>query len=203
MIALIDYGMGNIHSVKKALEASAGEVLVTSKGADILAADKIVLPGVGAFDDAMDELDCRGLTAVLKSAAESGKPLLGICLGMQLLFERSEEAKLRKGLGVLKGEVKRFPEGSFKIPHIGWNQARQSNKASGLFKGVDEGAYFYFCHSYYCQPKDKSMISANCDYGLVFACAVESGNLFGLQFHPEKSQGAGLKIMDNFVRLCS
>ena len=203
MVALIDYGMGNIHSVKKALEICGAEVLVTNNPKDILFSEKIVLPGVGAFDDAMRELEKQGLASVIKDEVKNKKPFLGICLGMQLLFERSEEAKANKGLGILKGIVKKFPKGNFKVPHMGWNQIK--NKQIGrcpLLKEISDDAYVYFCHSYYPKPKDKDVIAATTDYGVNFASVVNREHVFGVQFHPEKSQGMGLKILDNFCKLC-
>lgn len=201
MIALIDYGMGNIHSVKKALESCGAKVLVTNNPADILSCEKIVLPGVGAFDDAMLELEKQGLVSVIKSEIKTKKPFLGICLGMQLLFENSEEAKTKKGLGILKGRVKRFLKTSFKVPHMGWNQIK-FNPECPMFKGMADNSYVYFCHSYYPEPKDKSVNAATCDYGVDFTAGVWQGNVYGVQFHPEKSQVTGLKIIDNFINLC-
>lgn len=203
MVALIDYGMGNIHSVKKALETCGAKVLVTNNPKDILLSRKIVLPGVGAFDDAMGKLEEQGLASVIKEGIKNKKPFLGICLGMQLLFEESEEAKKKKGLSILKGRVKKFPSGDFKVPHMGWNQIKScGGNRSILLEGVAEGADLYFCHSYYPQPKDKAIIAATTEYGLNFASFVQRENVFGVQFHPEKSQETGLKIMGNFVRLC-
>ncbi|PIP19556.1 MAG: imidazole glycerol phosphate synthase subunit HisH [Candidatus Omnitrophica bacterium CG08_land_8_20_14_0_20_41_16] len=212
MIALIDYGMGNIFSVKKALELCGAGVLVTNNPADILSCEKIVLPGVGAFDDAMFELEKQGLVPVIKNEVKSKKPFLGICLGMHLLFENSEEAKIRKGLGILKGRVRKFLKGSQKVPHIGWNQVNLNNSgpmADGrwpmqcpLLKNIKDGSYVYFCHSYYVEPDDKSIVALTCDYGVDFTAGVWQGNVYGVQFHPEKSQEVGLKILENFVNLC-
>jgi glutamine amidotransferase len=201
MIAIIDYGMGNIHSVKKALELFGAEVLVTNNSKDIKSSKKIILPGVGAFDDAMFELEKQGLDAIIKSEVKNKKPILGICLGMQLLFESSEEAKAKKGLGVLKGVVKKFPRGDFKVPHMGWNQIKIVPECP-IFKEVPDDAYVYFCHSYYPVPKDKRINSATCGYGVDFTSAVWKENVYGVQFHPEKSQSAGLKIIENFANLC-
>ena len=203
MIALIDYGMGNIHSVKKALEVCGAKVLVTNNPEDISASEKIVLPGVGAFDDAMCQLQEQGLVSVIKEGIKNKKPFLGICLGMQLLFEESEEAKNKKGLSILKGRVRKFPSGDFKVPHMGWNQIKESGRnRTVLLEGVAEESFLYFCHSYYPQPKDKGIIAATTEYGLNFASFVQWENVFGVQFHPEKSQETGLKIIGNFVRLC-
>jgi glutamine amidotransferase len=202
MIALIDYGMGNIHSVKKALELCGAQVLVTNKLKDISSCDKIVLPGVGAFDDAVSELEKEDLIPIIKSQVSSGKYFLGVCLGMQLLFEDSEEAKTKKGLGIIKGRVKKFPKGKFKVPHMGWNQIEKVKEDCGLLKGIEDGACFYFCHSYYPLPFDKDVVAATCDYGAGFASVVNRDNVYGVQFHPEKSQDVGLKVIKNFVKLC-
>jgi len=201
VIAVIDYGMGNIHSVKKALDLYGAKVLVTNNPKDIASCKKVILPGVGAFDDAMLELEKQGLVAVIKNEIKNKKPFLGICLGMQLLFESSEEAKAKKGLGVLKGAVKKFPKGDFKVPHMGWNQIK-FNPECPIFKNMTDNPYLYFCHSYYPVPKDKRVIAAECDYGIDFAAGVWQDNVYGVQFHPEKSQSIGLKIIENFANLC-
>jgi glutamine amidotransferase len=201
VIALIDYGMGNIHSVKKALELSGAKVLVTNSPKDIQSCKKIVLPGVGAFDDAMIELEKLGLIVVIKNEVKNKKPFLGICLGMQLLFESSEEAKVKKGLGILKGGVKKFSKSNFKVPHMGWNQIK-FNSECPIFKNIADSPYLYFCHSYYPIPKDKRISAARCDYGIDFAAGVWQDNLYGVQFHPEKSQSVGLRIIGNFANLC-
>lgn len=203
MIALIDYGMGNIHSVKKALEVCGAEVLVTDNPQDIIASEKIVLPGVGAFDDAVCRLEEKGLDSTIRDETSKGKPFLGICLGMQLLFEKSEEAKLKRGLGIIRGVVSRFKAGELKVPHMGWNQIKGKFKdRSLLLKDVPEGAYVYFCHSYYPCPLSQDVVAGVTDYGVDFASVVNQGNVFGVQFHPEKSQEVGLKIMNNFFKLC-
>lgn len=202
MIAIIDYGMGNIHSVHKAMQRFGAEVCVTSKLDDIRKADKLVLPGVGAFDDAMEELNKTGLAQVIKEEVKAGKPLLGICLGMQLMFEESEEAKKTKGLGILKGRVKRFsPKEGLKVPHMGWNQLKV-NPDCPLLKSIKDSTYVYFCHSYYPTPSEKAVVAATTDYGGDFASAVRKDNVYGAQFHPEKSQRAGLQMIENFVKLC-
>jgi len=200
MIAVIDYGMGNLRSVQKALEEVGARTKVTSDASDIRRCSKVVFPGVGSFGDAMKELKRRGLIEPIKSAIADGKPFLGLCLGLQLLFEKSEEAPGVKGLSVLKGEVKRFrfPKGGLKVPHMGWNSVKTKGR---IFKGVPDGSYFYFVHSYYVKPKDKKVIIATTGYGIDFASGVASRNVYGLQFHPEKSQALGLKILKNFVRL--
>lgn len=203
MICIVDYGMGNIHSVQKALESFGAETLVTSNPQDLKRADKIVLPGVGAFDDAILELKKKDLISNLIKHIENKKTILGICLGMQLLFEESQEAKNFKGLGILKGKVRRFDENlSLKIPHIGWNQLRIISKNCPLLKDVPNNSYVYFCHSYYPEPEDKDIIVTYTDYGLDFASIVWKDNIYGVQFHPEKSQTIGLKIIKNFISLC-
>jgi len=210
MIAIIDYGMGNIHSVNKALQLFGAKTKITNNPKDISSCDKAVLPGVGAFDDAMLELKKQGLIPALEELVRNKKPLLGICLGMQLFFEESQEAKETKGLGILKGKVVRFKEEKgLKVPHMGWNQLKRAQgsgvRSQGdcpLLKDVSDGAYVYFCHSYYPEPKDKNVIAATTDYGMDFASFVWKENVFGVQFHPEKSQNVGLKILKNFVELC-
>ncbi|MBU1906303.1 MAG: imidazole glycerol phosphate synthase subunit HisH [Candidatus Omnitrophica bacterium] len=203
MIAIIDYGMGNIHSVNKALGLYGVKTIVTDKVEDIKSAEKLVLPGVGAFDDAKEELEKRGLIDLLLEQVRSKKPFLGICLGMQLLFDQSEEAKVSKGLGLIKGSVKRFEakEGR-KVPHMGWNQLNHLKHDCPLLRDVQNDAYVYFCHSYYPAPSDQNLVAASTDYGMDFAALVWKENLFGVQFHPEKSQAVGLKIMENFVKVC-
>ena len=203
MIAIIDYGMGNIHSVNKALQLLGAQTKITNDPKEIRSADKAVLPGVGAFDDAMAELKKQGLVAEINDFVKNGKPLLGICLGVQLFFEESEEAKKEKGLGLLKGKVKRFEHKvGLKVPHMGWNQIKASVSKSPLFKDIKDGSFVYFAHSYYPMPKEQAVTAAICDYGGEFTAAVSKGNLYGVQFHPEKSQKVGLKILENFVRSC-
>ncbi|MCX5696537.1 MAG: imidazole glycerol phosphate synthase subunit HisH [Candidatus Omnitrophica bacterium] len=218
MIAIIDYGMGNIHSVKKALESLGAKTQIAQKASDIASSDKVVLPGVGAFDDAMLELEKKGLIGALLTHIKNKKYFLGICLGMQILFEESQEAKKAKGLGVLKGSVKKFSgAGGLKVPHMGWNQLKIRglspttegnliNKGTvpvlcPLFKDVPDESYVYFCHSYYPAPENKSVIAATTEYGINFASVVWQGNVFGVQFHPEKSQDTGIRILKNFVTL--
>jgi len=209
MIAIIDYGMGNIHSVQKALESLGGEVIVTSKPSGVKKSDKVVLPGVGSFDDAMKELKKQDLTAALNEHIKNKKLFLGICLGMQLLFEESQEAKKEKGLGLLKGKVLRFSDKTgVKVPHIGWNQLTKSQiinpksqNECPLLRDVPGDAYVYFCHSYYPKPVDKKAVAATTSYGLDFASVVWQDNLYGVQFHPEKSQAVGLGILKNFVEM--
>jgi len=202
MIGVIDYGMGNIHSVLKALEHLGAKAIIADNGDKVKGCDKLVFPGVGAFEDAVLELKERRLIdPILKGIGEK-KIFLGICLGMQLLFEKSQEASKASGLGVLKGDVRKFPSRKgLKVPHMGWNQLKIVQSACPLLKGVAEGSYVYFCHSYYPQLKEPGLIAAGCDYGIEFACVVSSGNVFGVQFHPEKSQETGLQILKNFVEM--
>ncbi len=202
-IAIIDYGMGNIHSVAKAIQSCGGEPVVTGKKSELDAADKIILPGVGAFDDAMAELNRLDLVGAILEQVRRKKPFLGICLGMQLLLEKSQEAKTHQGLGIISGEVVKFgAKSGLKVPHMGWNDLKIVAKDSPLLNGIDSGSQVYFCHSYYPQPADKSVIAATCAYGVEFACILQKDNVYGVQFHPEKSQSAGLKIIRNFVSLC-
>jgi len=201
MIGIIDYGMGNIHSVKKALESMGASVLVTNNSRELEKADKIIFPGVGAFGDALEELRNRSLDEAIRKHVASGKIFLGICLGMQVLFEASEESEGVKGLGLLKGRVLKFnAENGLKVPHMGWNQLKIGQRACPLLKNMPDNADVYFCHSYYPQAKDNAIVVATCDYGINFAAVVMQGNIYGVQFHPEKSQGVGLKIIENFVK---
>jgi imidazole glycerol-phosphate synthase subunit HisH len=206
-IAVIDYGMGNLRSVEKALQLVGGKTIVTSQPADIKKCCKLVFPGVGSFGGAMKELKKLGLIDTIKDAVSCGKPFLGLCLGLQLLFEKSEEAPGVKGLCVLKGEVKkfRFRDKGLKVPHMGWNSIRvagsQGRRAIAILKGVPENSYMYFVHSYYVKPEDKKITLTTTDYGFGFVSGVGKDNIYGFQFHPEKSQRLGLKILDNFVRL--
>ncbi len=203
MIAIIDYGMGNIHSVNKALQVCGAQTLVTNKPQDIRTCEKLVLPGVGAFDDAMQELENQGLILVIKEQINAKKAFLGICLGMQLLFENSEEAKYAEGLDILKGTVRKFePAKDFKVPHMGWNQIEKSKNDCPLLKDIPDNSFVYFCHSYYPKVQDSLVTAATCDYGIDFSCAVWQDNVYGVQFHPEKSQSVGLKMLNNFVKLC-
>jgi glutamine amidotransferase len=202
MIGIIDYGMGNIHSVQKALETLGARTVVTNKAKEINACEKVVLPGVGAFDDAIAELRKHGLTETIEEYILSKKIFLGICLGMQLLFEDSQEARHSKGLGIVKGSVRKFAESKdLKIPHMGWNQVRVRRQDCPLLNDVQDNAYAYFCHSYYPEPVDKEVIAATTEYGIEFASIIWQQNVFGIQFHPEKSQEVGLKILKNFVNL--
>ena len=202
MIAIVDYGIGNLASVRKAFAKVGAEAKVTSSPDEIAGAEKVVLPGVGAFGKAAEHLAVHGLVEPLRQAISDGKPFLGICLGMQLLFEASEEAPGVKGLGLFKGNVKRF-EGVPKVPQIGWNEVRQA-KSSPLFASIPESAFFYFVHSYYVVPRDSATVLAFADYGGEYAAAVGKDNVCGVQFHPEKSQAWGLALLNNFAKLsCS
>jgi glutamine amidotransferase len=208
MIAIIDYGMGNIHSVNKALELCGAKTLIANKPSQIKACDKVVLPGVGAFADAVSELKKQDLIPALYEHIKKGKVFLGICLGMQLLFEASQEASNTKGLGILRGGVKKFNlKKGLKVPHIGWNQINikyQKSKIKNscpLLKNIKNNAYVYFCHSYYPAPTDKNIIAGTCKYGVEFTAVVWRDNVYGVQFHPEKSQETGLRILKNFVDL--
>jgi imidazole glycerol-phosphate synthase subunit HisH len=206
MIAVIDYGMGNLRSVEKALEHAGAKVKVTSKPADVAGCDKLVLPGVGAFGDAMKELESLHLVESIKDAISRGVPFLGLCLGAQLLFDDSEESPGVKGLSVLSGRVKKFNlrKKSLKVPHMGWNSIQGAGfrvQGTGILNGVPEGSYMYFVHSYYMKPNDKDIVFTTTEYGSGFVSGVRRENLYGFQFHPEKSQALGLKILDNFVKL--
>lgn len=198
-VILIDAGTGNLRSVQKALETIGANVTRTDDPQKALSGRRVVLPGVGAFGDFMSGLRARGLEDVVKDVAKRGVPLLGICVGMQALFEVGEEMGQHAGLGLLPGRVARFAELlSMKIPHTGWNQV-EARKDAFLFNGINSGAYVYFNHSYYCQPWNSSDVIATTDYGLQYACAVQRKNIFGVQFHPEKSQAVGLQILKNFL----
>lgn len=199
MIAVIDYDAGNIKSVEKALLYLGQDVTVTRNPGTILSAEGVVLPGVGAFGDAMEKLYAYGLVPIIRQCVQENKPFLGICLGLQLLFESSEESPGVEGLGILKGRVLRLPgESGLKIPHIGWNDLRFPNSGR-LFQGIQEGAYVYFVHSYYLQAEEESIVTATTEYGTCVHASVEQGNVFACQFHPEKSSDAGMQILRNFI----
>ena len=201
MIAVIDYDAGNLKSVEKALLSLGEEVLVTRDRQELLHADKVILPGVGHFGDAMEKLKSFGLVDVIKEIAWSGKPFLGICLGLQLLFERSEEAPGVEGLGILKGEILRIPDDrGLKVPHIGWNSLKLQNQGR-LFRGLEEEPYVYFVHSYYLKAAEPQIVKAVTEYGVRIDASVEQGNVFACQFHPEKSSRTGLAILNNFSKL--
>lgn len=197
MIAIIDYDAGNLRNVEKAFHFLGYEAVVTDDPAAIESADHVVLPGVGAFGDCMASLQAKGLEPTIKKAVESGAPFLGICLGMQLLFEESEESPGVAGLGILKGRIRRIPDCGLKIPHMGWNDIHCRGR---LFEGLEQ-PYVYFVHSYCLDAADKSIVSARADYGTEIEAAVESGNVFAAQFHPEKSGEAGLKMLSNFAQM--
>lgn len=201
MVAIIDYDAGNIRSVEKAARLLGHEAVVTRKREEILSADHVILPGVGAFGDAMDKLHRYGLVSVIRETVEEGIPFLGICLGQQLMFESSEEAPGVEGLGLLPGKILRIPDGeNLKIPHIGWNSLRFPNPGR-LFQGIAEGAYVYFVHSYYLKADDPQIVKATTEYGTLIHASVERGCLFACQFHPEKSSETGLKILQNFLEV--
>ena len=198
-VILIDAGTGNLRSVQKALESVGARVKRTDNPQEVLAAQKVILPGVGAVGDFMSGLRARDLDVAIREIATRGVPLLGICVGMQALFEIGEEMGDHEGLGLLKGTVVKFADSlSVKIPHTGWNQL-EIRKDLLLLDRVDNGAYVYFNHSYYCQPGDSSDVIADTNYGIRYACAVRRENIFGVQFHPEKSQQVGLQILKNFL----
>lgn len=200
MIAIIDYDAGNIKSVEKALQYLGEEAVITRDAGEILAADKVILPGVGAFGDAMEKLNRYGLVPVIHEVVEKGIPFLGICLGLQLMFESSEEAPGVEGLGLLKGKIVRIPEGDgLKVPHMGWNSLSFPKKGR-LFAGIPEHSYVYFVHSYYLQAEE-DIVTATAEYGVTIHASVEKGNVFACQFHPEKSSHTGLTILKNFVEL--
>ncbi len=200
MTAIIDYDAGNLRSVEKALQALDEETVITRDRAEILAADRVILPGVGSFGDAMERLHGYGMAEVIHQAVKEGMPFLGICLGLQLLFERSDESEGVEGLGILKGEILRLPEGEGrKIPHMGWNSLK-IRQGSRLFAGVESGSYVYFVHSYYLKAADEAQVAASTEYTAHIHAAVESGNVFACQFHPEKSGSTGLAILKNFVQ---
>jgi imidazole glycerol-phosphate synthase subunit HisH len=196
-IGLIDYGSGNLRSVTKSLEAVGASVVRVARGPVPAGVDAIVLPGVGSFGDCVAQLQVRGLFTETRKWIESGRKFLGICLGYQLLFEQSEESPDAKGLGVLPGRVRRFPRGGLKVPHIGWNQIHW--KAQRSLADLPPDPFVYFVHSYYPVPGEESLIAATANYGELFAAAVQSGNIFATQFHPEKSQESGLAILEHFV----
>ncbi len=202
MIAIVDYDAGNIKSVEKALQHIGMAFLVTREADQIQKADKVIVPGVGAFGDAMEKMNRYHLTEVLRQVAKQGTPILGICLGLQLFFERSEEAEnMVEGLGLLPGEIVRFPEkNGYKIPHMGWNSI-QINPKSRLLKGIENDSYVYFVHSYYLKAKQKEDVAATTDYIVNVHAAAERGNIFATQFHPEKSGEVGLQILRNFAKI--
>ena len=203
MITIVDYQMGNLRSVQKGIESVGGEAQISSDPDQIREAEKLILPGVGAFRDAMDEINRRGLADPIRDYVDSGKPFLGICLGLQLLFERGYEHGEHEGLGILPGEVVRFdlPD-SYKVPHMGWNTVRRRSEAP-ILHDIPDDTHFYFVHSYYVRPADSALIALECEYGDPFCAMVWRDNLFATQFHPEKSQSEGLKLLRAFNELPS
>ena len=201
MIAIIDYGAGNIQSVSKALVHIGCDCFITNKKDEILSADAAVLPGVGSFGDTVDSLNKLGIKEAVIEFIKSGKPFLGICLGLQLLFPGSDESKGAEGLGIFDGTITKIPNGEgLKIPHMGWNSLTVK-KGSRLFEGIEENPYVYFVHSYFLNAADKNIVAAQTEYGVTIDAAVERGNVFATQFHPEKSGEVGLKILKNFVEI--
>ncbi len=202
MIAVIDYGGGNVQSVYKAMRFIGCECEITRDKEKIANADGAILPGQGAFGDCMNSLTEYGIERTVRDYIKTGKPFLGICVGLQLLFEASDENEGVEGLGIFKGIIKRIPNGDgLKIPHMGWNSL-DIKKSDGLFKGIDSGSYVYFVHSYYLDSPDKSIVSAQTEYGVKIDAAISKENVFATQFHPEKSGDVGLNILRNFVELC-
>ena len=211
MIAIVDYQMGNLRSVQKAFESRGFEAVVTDDVGAMRDARGLVLPGVGAFGDCHRELKSRGLIDPLLEWIDSGRPFLGICLGLQLLLSGSDESETAPGLGIIPGRVRKFEAGELKVPHMGWNQVRypRGNDGEGapgicpIFEGIPDGAYFYFVHSYYVDPDDPASVAGTTDYGMPFVSAVWRDNVFATQFHPEKSQEVGLKVIENFGKLAA
>ena len=202
MIALLDYGAGNVRSVQKALTAAGGEVALVSKPDNVASPAAVVLPGVGAFDDCVNAMQRQELFAAAKDFIATGKPFLGICVGYQALFERSEEFNsCAAGLGIFGGSVVRFSDTGIKVPQIGWNEVEFEKPECPILKGIESGSHFYFVHSFFPKPVDESIIATHTTYGETFASAVWRDNVFATQFHPEKSQKLGLKLLENFVEL--
>lgn len=201
MIAIIDYDAGNIKSVEKALMYLGADTVLTRDPEIIVKADKVILPGVGAFGDAMSRIRGYGLEEVIKDVVKKGTPFLGICLGLQLIFETSQEAPGVPGLSLVKGDILKIPKGEYeKIPHMGWNSLHLKNNGR-LFKGIDEGAYVYFVHSYYLKAAEEKTVKAETEYNTCIHASVEKDNIFACQFHPEKSSKVGLKILENFIEI--
>lgn len=200
MIAIVDYGAGNLMSVKKALDFIGEKSVITSDCKAIETAERVILPGVGSFGDAMDSMRQKGLDETVKHAALSGRPFLGICLGLQLLFESSAESPEADGLGILSGNISLIPgSDGFKVPHVGWNSV-ETKPQSRLFAGIPSGSYFYFVHSYYLNGADSAVVAGKTNYGVEIECAIEKENLFATQFHPEKSGEIGLQLLKNFAK---
>ena len=197
-VAIIDYGIGNLRSVEKAFSVVGVDAVIIGDRERLLAAERLVLPGVGAFGTCMSEFERHGFKELVIGRVEQGTPLLGICVGMQMLFEESAEFGKTKGLGLLKGQVNRFDDDSLVVPHVGWNQVEKTS-TSPLLNDVSENSFFYFVHSYYCEPADKDAIVGETEYGVTFASVVAKKNIHGVQFHPEKSQDVGLRMLKNFA----
>jgi glutamine amidotransferase len=198
-VAIIDYGVGNLRSVEKAFAANGCTAVVSSDEKVLRQAERLVLPGVGAFGACINNLVARGFDDLVRERVAAGTPLLGVCVGMQMLFQESEEFGASRGLGFLGGPVRRF-SADLVVPQVGWNQVRQQN-SNPLFAGISDSAFFYFVHSYYCEPTEPEVIAGETDYGGRYASVVARGNLFGVQFHPEKSQRDGLRMLANFAQL--
>ncbi|HEY2962837.1 MAG TPA: imidazole glycerol phosphate synthase subunit HisH [Pyrinomonadaceae bacterium] len=198
-IAIIDYGVGNLRSVEKAFAAMGCEAVVSDDESVLRAAERLVLPGVGAFGACMKALTARGFHELVRERVAEGTPLLGVCVGMQLLFEESDEFGSTHGLGLIRGRVRRFSD-ELVVPHVGWNRINQVREHP-LFAEVADGSFFYFVHSYYCEPVDERIVTGETDYGVNYASVVAKGNICGVQFHPEKSQESGLRLLSNFARL--
>jgi glutamine amidotransferase len=196
-IAIIDYGVGNLRSVEKAFHAGGVEAVVSSEESVLRAADKLVLPGVGAFRACMDALTERGFDRLVRERVEEGTPLLGVCVGMQMLFEESEEFGVTSGLGFLRGRVRRFPEG-LRVPQVGWNQVEWKS-VHALSEGIGDKTFFYFVHSFFCETDEAASVVGETEYGLTYSSVVARGSVCGVQFHPEKSQAAGLRLLKNFA----
>lgn len=201
MVAIIDYDAGNIKSVEKAIQFLGQEAVITRNPEEILNASHVILPGVGAFGDAMEKLQKYNLVPVIHEVIRRKIPFIGICLGLQLLFESSEETPGVEGLGILKGVIRRIPDkDELKIPHIGWNSLKYPNKGR-LYNGISEDSYVYFVHSYYLDAEEDDIVVATTEYGILIHASVEKGNVFACQFHPEKSSSVGLKILENFLKI--
>ena len=198
-VAIIDYGVGNLRSVEKAFAASGCEAIVSGDESVLRRADKLVLPGVGAFGACMKALSERGFDRLVRERVSAGTPLLGVCVGMQLLFEESDEFGATPGLGLLRGRVSRFSD-QLVVPHVGWNRIDQLHEHP-LFAGIANGSFFYFVHSYYCEPLDQQVVAGETEYGVRYASVVAHDNICGVQFHPEKSQESGLRLLKNFARV--
>jgi glutamine amidotransferase len=196
-VAIIDYGVGNLRSVEKAFHATGCEAVVSSDERVLREAERLVLPGVGAFRACMDALSARGFDRLVRERVEEGAPLLGVCVGMQMLFDESEEFGVSAGLGILRGRVRRFPA-TLRVPQVGWNQV-EWRKPHALAEGVEDKMFFYFVHSYFCDAEDVDVVLGETEYGLSYASVVARGNVCGVQFHPEKSQAAGLRLLKNFA----